>query len=140
MLNLSYQKKTLNSLKKIIKTESSVFLYGEKGSGREFLAKKIHSESNRFFKNFKVLDFNNILESEIESEIFGKEESQIVKKNGIFEEVNGGTLFIKNLDFLNSKNQGRLLRVFEEKKNIEELVEDLFKKLIFVLFAHQFHH
>ena len=58
----------------------------------------------------------NILESEIESEIFGKEESQIVKKNGIFEEVNGGTLFIKNLDFLNSKNQGRLLRVFEEKK------------------------
>ena len=54
-----HSKKTLNCLKKIIKTESSVFLYGEKGSGREFLAKKLHSESNRFFKNFKILDFEN---------------------------------------------------------------------------------
>ena len=75
-------KKTLNSLKKLLKQSRQFSLWRK--SGREFLAKKIHSESNRFFKNFKVLDFNNILESEIESEIFGKEESQIVKKNGIF--------------------------------------------------------
>ena len=88
-----HSKKTLTSLKKIIKTESSVFLYGEKGSGREFLAKKLHSESNRFFKNFKILDFEKLSENEIEFEIFGKEESQILKKTGIFEEVNGGTLY-----------------------------------------------
>ena len=111
-----HSKKTLTSLKKIIKTESSVFLYGEKGSGREFLAKKLHSESNRFFKNFKILDFEKLSENEIEFEIFGKEESQILKKTGIFEEVNGGTLYMKNIDCLNSKNQGKLLRVFEEKK------------------------
>ena len=54
-------KNTLASLKKIIKTESSVFLNGEKGSGREFLAKKIHSESNRFFKNFKPLVDEDIM-------------------------------------------------------------------------------
>ena len=88
----------------------------KKGSGREFLAKKLHSESNRFFKNFKTLDFEKLSENEIEFEIFGKEESQILKKTGIFEEVNGGTLYMKNIDCLSSKNQGKLLRVFEEKK------------------------
>ena len=90
-------KKTLASLKKIIKTESSVFLNGQKGSGREFLAKKIHSESNRFYKNFEILDFSNFSENEIEIQLFGKEESQIIK-NGVFEEVNGGTLFLKILN------------------------------------------
>ena len=44
-----HSKNTIASLKKIIKTESSIFLYGDKGSGKEFLAKKLHSESNRFF-------------------------------------------------------------------------------------------
>ena len=125
-------KNTLYSLKKIIKTESLVFLNGEKGSGREFLAKKIHSESNRFFKNFKIFDFSNILENEIEIELFGKEENQILKKTGVFEEVNGGTLFLKNIDCLSSKNQGKLLRVFEEKK-YRRIGGGSFKKIDFRL-------
>ena len=127
-------KKTLASLKKIIKTESSVFLNGQKGSGREFLAKKIHSESNRFYKNFEILDFSNFSENEIEIQLFGKEESQIIKKNGVFEEVNGGTLFLKNIECLSSKNQGKLLRVFEEKK-IQENREGSFKKIDFRLIS-----
>jgi len=109
-------KNTFARLKKIIKTESSIFLNGDKGSGKEFLAKKIHSESNRFSKNFKTIDFSNFLENEIEIEVFGKEENQILKKTGVFEEVNGGTLLIKNIESLSSKNQGKLLRAFEDKK------------------------
>ena len=127
-------KKTLASLKKIIKTESSVFLNGQKGSGREFLAKKIHSESNRFYKNFEILDFSNFSENEIEIQLFGKEESQIIKKNGVFEEVNGGTLFLKNIECLSSKNQGKLLRVFEEKK-YRRIGEGSFKKIDFRLIS-----
>ena len=57
-----------------------------------------------------------------------KKKNQIIKKLA-FEEVNGGTLFLKNIECLSSKNQGKLLRVFEEK-NIEELEVDPLKKLI----------
>ena len=109
-------KNTLARLKKIIKTESFVFFHGDKGSGKEFLAKKLHSESNRLFKNFKTVDFAFFEENQIEEKFFGKEENQILKKTGVFEEVNGGTLLFKNIDRLSSKNQGKLVRVFEDKK------------------------
>ena len=125
-------KNTFARLKKIIKTESSIFLNGDKGSGKEFLAKKIHSESNRFFKNFKIIDFSNFLENEIEIEVFGKEENQILKKTGVFEEVNGGTLLIKNIESLSSKNQGKLLRAFEDKK-YKRNGSNSFKKIDFRL-------
>jgi len=125
-------KNTFARLKKIIKTESSIFLNGDKGSGKEFLAKKIHSESNRFFKNFKKIDFSNFLENEIEIEVFGKEENQILKKTGVFEEVNGGTLLIKNIESLSSKNQGKLLRAFEDKK-YKRNGSNSFKKIDFRL-------
>ena len=112
----SFSKNVINKLKKITKTESSVFLDGKKGSGREFLAKKIHSESNRFNKNFKVLDFSQYSETEIEENLFGKEINGITASSGLLEEVEGGTLFLKNIDSMLPKIQGKLLRVFDEKK------------------------
>ena len=115
----SLSKNVINKLKKITKTESSVFLDGKKGSGREFLAKKIHSESNRFNKNFKTLDFSQYSETEIEENLFGKEINRITASPGLFEEVEGGTLFLKNIDSMSPRIQGKLLRVFEEK-NIKE--------------------
>ena len=69
-----------------------------------------------FIKILKPLISVILDENEIEIQFFGKEESQIIKKNGVFEEVNGGTLFLKNIECLSSKNQGKLLRVFEDKK------------------------
>ena len=68
-----------------------------------------------FFKNFKTVDLALLEENHVEEEFFGKEEKQILKKTGVFEEVNGGTLLLKNIDQLSSKNQGKLVRVFEEK-------------------------
>ena len=112
----SLSKNVINKLKKITKTESSVFLDGKKGSGREFIAKKIHSESNRFNKNFKTLDFSQYSETEIEENLFGKEINRMTASPGLFEEVEGGTLFLKNIDSMFPKIQGKLLRVFEEKK------------------------
>lgn len=112
----SLSKNVSNKLKKITKTESSVFLEGNKGSGKEFLAKKIHSESNRFNKNFKALDFSQFTEAETEENLFGKEINRITASSGLFEEVEGGTLFLKNIDCMLPKIQGKLLRVFDEKK------------------------
>ena len=109
-------KKVLNSLNKISKTDSSILLSGLNGSGREFLARKIHFESNRNNKRFKVIDFSFLNKIKAENELFGIEENGIVKSLGILGEVNGGSLFIKNIDKMSSKIQGKFLRVLEEKK------------------------
>ena len=69
-------KNTLNCLKKIIKTESFIFLYGDKGSGKEFLAKKLHSESNRFFKNFKTVDLALLEENYVERNSLEKKKNR----------------------------------------------------------------
>ena len=114
--NSEASKKVLNSLNKISKTDSSVLLSGLDGSGREFLARKIHFESNRNNKRFKVIDFSNSDRIKIENQLFGSEEKGIIKSVGILGEVNGGSLFVKNIDKMNSKIQGKFLRVLEEKK------------------------
>ncbi len=114
--NSEASKKVLNSLKKISKTDSSILLSGLKGSGREFLARKIHIESNRSNRRLKTIDFSDLDRTKIENKLFGSEEKGIIKSIGIFEEVNGGTLFIKNIDKMDSKIQGKFLRVLEEKK------------------------
>ena len=114
--NSEASKKVLNSLNKISKTDSSILLSGLNGSGREFLARKIHFESNRNNKRFKVIDFSELDRVKTENKLFGSEEKGMIKYVGILEEVNGGTLFIKNIDKMNSKIQGKFLRVLEEKK------------------------
>ena len=90
-------KNTLERLKKIIKTESFVFLNGDKGSGKEFLAKKLHSESNRFFKNFKTVDLALLEENHVEEEFFGKEEKQILKKTEFLKRSTVGPFYSKTL-------------------------------------------
>ncbi len=114
--NSEASKKVLKSLNKISKTDSSILLSGLNGSGREFLARKIHLESNRNNKRFKVVDFSDLDQVDTENNLFGSEEKGIIKSVGILEEVNGGTLFVKNIDKMNSKIQGKFLRVLEEKK------------------------
>ncbi|MAI29478.1 MAG: hypothetical protein CMP38_04630 [Rickettsiales bacterium] len=114
--NSEASKKVLHSLNKISKTDSSILLSGLNGSGREFLARKIHLESNRNNKRLKVIDFSDFNKVETEEKLFGSEEKGIIKSLGILEEVNGGSLFIKNIDKMNSKVQGKFLRVLEEKK------------------------
>tara|TARA_B100000963_G_scaffold348631_1_gene356519 strand:- start:392 stop:1771 length:1380 start_codon:yes stop_codon:yes gene_type:complete len=114
--NSEASKKVLNSLNKISRTDSSILLSGLNGSGREFLARKIHLESNINNKRLKVIDFSDQDRVKTENKLFGSEDRGIIKSVGIFEEVNGGTLFIKNIDKMDSKIQGKFLRVLDEKK------------------------
>ncbi len=109
-------KNVLNLLKKITKTESSILLNGQNGCGKEFVARKIHNESNKTDKNFRIFNFKNKSDKDVEIFLFGKEQNQIIEVSGIFEEVDGGTLFLKNIDCMTKKIQGKFLRVLEEKK------------------------
>ena len=100
-------KNVTNLLKKITKTESSVLFSGQNGSGREFLCKKIHSESNRRNRNLGTFDFKNVSDKDVEISLFGKEQNQIIEIAGIFEEVHEGSLFLRNIDLMSKKIQGK---------------------------------
>ena len=81
--NSEASKKVLKSLNKISKTDSSILLSGLNGSGREFLARKIHFESNRNNKRFKVIDFSELDRVKTENKLFGSEEKRKIIYVGI---------------------------------------------------------
>ena len=97
------------------KNDNNILLKGEPGSGKQFVASIIHNKSYRANKNFKIIDCNKRKE-DFENEFFGKEENKIIEIPGLLEEVNYGTLYLKNIDLMSSSTQGKLLRILEERK------------------------
>ena len=141
-------------IKEVSKTDSNIVLIGDEGSGKEFVASKIHDYSHRSKKYFKSIDCR--LDKNIfEEQLFGSEDNQVIKELGLLDEVNNGTIYFKNITALADKLQGQILRVLDEKKYyrigalnpnvldlrviasskkiLESLRKDLLKKLNFTI-------
>ena len=102
-------------IKEVSKTDSNIVLIGDEGSGKEFVASKIHDYSHRSKKKFKSIDCR--LDKNIfEEQLFGSEENQVIKELGLLDEVDSGTIYFKNITALADKLQGQILRVLDEKK------------------------
>ena len=102
-------------IKEVSKTDSNIVLIGDEGSGKEFVASKIHDYSHRSKKYFKSIDCR--LDKNIfEEQLFGSEDNQVIKELGLLDEVNNGTIYFKNITALADKLQGQILRVLDEKK------------------------
>ena len=102
-------------IKEVSKTDSNIVLIGDEGSGKEFVASKIHDYSHRSKKYFKSIDCR--LDKNIfEEQLFGSEDKQVIKELGLLDEVNNGTIYFKNITALADKLQGQILRVLDEKK------------------------
>ena len=97
------------------KNDNNILLKGDAGSGKQFVASIIHNRSYRANKNFKIINCNKRKE-DFENEFFGKEENKIIEIPGLLEEVNYGTLYLKNIDLMSTSTQGKLLRILEERK------------------------
>ena len=97
------------------KNDNNILLKGDTGSGKQFVASIIHNRSYRANKNFKIINCNKKKE-DFENEFFGKEENKIIEIPGLLEEVNYGTLYLKNIDLMSTSTQGKLLRILEERK------------------------
>jgi two-component system nitrogen regulation response regulator NtrX len=97
------------------KNDNNILLKGDTGSGKQFVASIIHNRSYRVNKNFKIINCNKRKE-DFENEFFGKEENKIIEIPGLLEEVNYGTLYLKNIDLISTSTQGKLLRILEERK------------------------
>lgn len=104
---------------KVAKTDLSVLILGENGTGKEVLARHIHFESERRNGPFIAVNCAALVESLLESELFGHEKGAFTDANatrvGKFELANGGTLFLDEVGDMSPGGQAKLLRVLEEK-------------------------
>src|ERR1051326_3075533 len=97
---------------------SSVLLQGESGTGKDLVAKAIHYHSNRAEGPFVAINCAALPGTLIESELFGYEKGAFTdakaRKEGMFEQAEGGTLLLDEIGELELSLQAKLLRVLEE--------------------------
>ncbi|TWU17424.1 Nitrogen fixation protein VnfA [Novipirellula galeiformis] len=104
---------------KVAATDLTVLVLGSNGTGKEVLARHIHYESNRRSGPFVAVNCAALVESLLESELFGHEKGSFTDASqtrvGKFELAHGGTLFLDEVGDMSSGGQAKLLRVLEEK-------------------------
>jgi transcriptional regulator with PAS, ATPase and Fis domain len=113
----------INLAKKVAKTDSTVLLTGETGTGKEVFAQAIHENSNRVGKSFVALNCSTFSKEILESELFGHKQGSFTgalkDKKGFIEEANGGTLFLDEIGEMPLELQAKLLRVLETNEYIQ---------------------
>lgn len=114
-------KDTLSAAGIYARTESTVLITGETGTGKGLLAQGIHLASRRAKGPFVAVNCSALPESLLESELFGYEEGAFTGarrrgKQGLFELAHKGTIFLDEIAATSLNLQSRLLRVVEEKE------------------------
>ena len=106
------------TVEKVAPTNSRVLITGAPGTGKELIARLIHSRSMRGHASFVVLNAASLTPSRIEAELFGTEDTNPnggAEKLGLLERAHGGTLFIDEVADMHMETQGRLLRALQEQ-------------------------
>ena len=107
-------------IRQIAPTDATVLICGETGTGKELVARAIHHNSHRRNNRFVPVNCAGIVESILESELFGHEKGAFTNASssrvGKFEYANHGTLFLDEVGDLASSSQSKLLRVLEHNE------------------------
>jgi two-component system response regulator AtoC len=107
-------------IERVADTDSTVLILGESGTGKELVARALHFNSRRQFAHFVPVNCSALPESLLESELFGHRRGAftgaIYDKKGLFEEADGGTIFLDEVGTMSPLLQSRLLRVLQEKE------------------------
>ncbi len=107
------------NLERTSRTDATVLLEGETGTGKGAIAEALHAASPRARGPFVVVDCGALTPSLLESELFGHEKGAFTgadaRRIGAFEEASGGTIFLDEIGELPAEMQPRLLRVLENR-------------------------
>jgi PAS domain S-box-containing protein len=110
-------RRVLRDVEQVAATNSTVLLIGETGTGKELVARAIHSRSSRHERPMVTVNCASLPTSLIESELFGREEGAytgaLSRQIGRFELANGSTLFLDEIGELPLETQVKLLRVLQ---------------------------
>lgn len=105
---------------RVAKSDFSVVVMGETGSGKELVARAVHGDSARAAAHFMPVDCGAIPENLLESELFGHEKGSFTgadrQKLGKFELARGGTLFMDEIGNMPPGSQAKFLRVIQDRK------------------------
>lgn len=122
-----------SKIKKLSNWDSSVLIIGETGTGKELVARAIHSSSSRSEHPFVSVNCAAVPETLLESEFFGYDEGAFTGakrtgKHGLFELADQGTLFLDEIGDMPLNLQAKLLRVLQNGE-IRKLGGDVYKKI-----------
>jgi DNA-binding NtrC family response regulator len=110
--------RVLDIVKKVAKSNTTVLIRGETGTGKELIAGAIHHNSLRNSRNFVKVNCAALQENLLESELFGHEKGAFTgadkQRIGRFEQADGGTLFLDEIGDMSPSTQAKILRVLQE--------------------------
>ena len=113
----------INLARRVAGTDTTVLILGETGTGKEVFAEAIHQASPRSTKPFVAINCSAFSKELLESELFGHKAGSftgaIKDKKGLFEEANGGTIFLDEIGEMDHDLQAKLLRVLESQQFIK---------------------
>jgi len=108
------------SIARVAPTDATVLIVGPSGSGKERVARAIHAHSQRASRLMTAINCGALAESVLESELFGHEKGAFTgadsARRGLFENSNGGTIFLDEISETTPGFQVKLLRVLQERQ------------------------
>ncbi|UCG14933.1 MAG: sigma-54-dependent Fis family transcriptional regulator [Deltaproteobacteria bacterium] len=108
------------TIQMIAKTDVTVLITGESGTGKDLAARAIHSLSHRYDQPYVTVNCPTLPENILESELFGYKKGAFTDassdKIGLFEEARGGTIYLDEIGDIAPTIQTKLLRVLQEKE------------------------